>query len=108
MNPRTQASNFLSWTRSEIHNARNFPSTVLNLLQVIIITDQETISKGSMSDAREIVRAILDRVLIEMEIVTKEVLQEDAMQEDAISILEFPSLKRMEFNWTEIDPIYKG
>ena len=61
-----------------------------------------------MSDAREIVRAILDRVLEEMENVVEEVLQEDAMQEDAISILEFPTFERMEFNWTEIDPIYKG
>ena len=61
-----------------------------------------------MSDAREIVRAILDWVLIEMEIVAEEVLQEDAVQEDAISILEFPSFERMEFNWTEMDPIYKG
>ena len=61
-----------------------------------------------MLDAREIVRAILDRVLEEMENVVKEVLQEDAMQEDAISILEFPSFERMEFNWTEMDPIYKG
>ena len=56
-----------------------------------------------MSDAREIVKAILDRVLEEMENVIKEVLQEDA-----ISILEFPTFERMEFNWTEIDPIYKG
>ena len=61
-----------------------------------------------MSDAREIVREILDRVLIEMEIVTEEVLQDDARQEDAINILEFRRFERMEFNWTEMDPIYKG
>jgi hypothetical protein len=57
-----------------------------------------------MSDAREIVKWIIDRVLEEMENVVEEVLE----QEDAIGILEFPTFERMEFNWTEIDPIYKG
>ena len=57
-----------------------------------------------MSDAREIVKAIIDRILEEMENIVEEVLE----QEDAIGILEFPTFERMEFNWTEIDPIYKG
>jgi len=64
--------------------------------------------KGVMSDAREIVQWIMNKVLEEMENVVEEVLQEDARQENAISILEFPSFERMEFNWTEMDPIYKG
>ena len=61
-----------------------------------------------MSDAREIVQYVMNKVLEEMEYIVEEVLQDDAKQEDAISILEFPTFERMEFNWTEMDPIYKG
>jgi len=62
--------------------------------------------KGSMSGAREIVEWIMNKVLEEMENVVEEVLEQE--QKDTISILEFPTFERMELNWTEIDPIYKG
>ena len=55
-----------------------------------------------MSDAREIVQWVMNKVLEEMEYVVEEVLQDDAKQEDAINILEFPTFDRMEFNWTEV------
>jgi len=61
-----------------------------------------------MSDAREIVEWVMNKVLEEMENIVDMVLQDDAKQEDAINILEFPRFDRMEFNWTEMDPIYKG
>ncbi len=59
-------------------------------------------------DAREIVEWVMNKVLEEMENIIDMVLQDDAKQEDAINILEFPRFDRMEFNWTEMDPIYKG
>ena len=61
-----------------------------------------------MSDAREIVQWVLNKVLEEMEDIVEEVLKDDAKKEDGFNILEFPSFDRMAFNWTEIDPIYKG
>ena len=73
-----------------------------------IIEDTKSITKGIMSDAREIVQWVLNKVLEEMENIVEEVLQDDAKQEDGFNILEFPSFDRMEFNWTEMDPIYKG
>jgi len=75
---------------------------------VDIINNIKTITKGSMSDAREIVEWVMNKVLEEMENIVDMVLQDDAKQEDAINILEFPRFDRMEFNWTEMDPIYKG
>ena len=58
-----------------------------------------------MSDAREIVEVIIDRILEEMEFEQEiEILE----QENVVGIIEFPTFERMEFNWTEIDPLYEG
>jgi len=58
-----------------------------------------------MSDAREIVEAIIDRILDEMELEAGIEIKE---QENVIRIIEFETFDRMEFNWIEMDPIYVG
>jgi hypothetical protein len=58
-----------------------------------------------MSHAREIVEAIIDRILEEMEFEQEiEILE----QENIVGIIEFPTFDRMEFNWIELDQIYEG
>ena len=58
-----------------------------------------------MSDAREIVEAIIDRILEEMEFEQEiEILE----LENVVGIIEFPTFDRMEFNWIELDPLYEG
>jgi hypothetical protein len=49
-----------------------------------------------MSDARECVEAIIDRLLDEMEIATKTEMREQM------------NYDRMQFNWTRVNPIYEG
>jgi len=49
-----------------------------------------------MSDARECVEAIIDRLLDEMEIEAK------------IEMREQVNFDRMQFNWTRVNPIYEG
>jgi len=58
-----------------------------------------------MSDAREIVEAIIDRILDEMELEAGIEIKE---QENVVRIIEFETFDRMEFNWIEMDPIYVG
>jgi hypothetical protein len=58
-----------------------------------------------MSDAREIVEAIIDRILDEMELEAGIKIKE---QENVVRIIEFETFDRMEFNWIEMDPIYVG
>jgi len=58
-----------------------------------------------MSDAREIVEAIIDRILDEMELEAEIKMGE---QENFVRIIEFETFDRMEFNWIEMDPIYEG
>ena len=58
-----------------------------------------------MADAREIVEAIIDRILEEMELEAEIEMEE---QENIVRIIEFETFDRMEFNWIEMDPIYEG
>jgi len=57
-----------------------------------------------MSDAREIVEAIIDRMLEEMELEAEVEMEE----QENFARIEFENFDRMEFNWTEVDPIYEG
>ena len=57
-----------------------------------------------MSDARECVEAIIDRLLDEMELEAKVEMRE----QENFARMEFENFDRMEFNWTEVDPIYEG
>ena len=57
-----------------------------------------------MSDAREIVEAIIDSLLDKMELEVEVEMEE----QENFARIEFENFDRMEFNWIEMDPIYEG